>query len=138
MTSAGQAGKRYGARVTILMTLYVVLLILANVLFDRGYAEGAIAWAVALLPTLPIIGVFVAIGRLLVELNDEYVRMLMTRQMLVATGFMLSIATAWGFFESVDLVPHVEAYYAAVLWFAGLGVGGCANAWLERDGRGHE
>ena len=138
MTTSGQAGKRYGVRVTILMLAYVVLLFLANWLFDHGHAEGPLAWVVASLPALPIIGMFVVIGRLLVELNDEYVRMLMTRQMLVATGFMLSIATAWGFFESVDLVPHVEAYYAAVLWFAGLGVGGCVNAWLERDGRGHE
>ena len=138
MTTSGKAGKRYGVRVVILMTFYVALLFLANWLFDQGYAGGALAWVVAALPALPIIGVFIVIGRLLVELNDEYVRMLMTRQILFATGFMLSIATAWGFFESVDLVPHVEAFYAAILWFAGLGVGGCANAWLERDGGSHE
>ena len=36
--------------------------------------------------------------------------------------------------EDFGLTPHLPAYYAAVLWFAGLGVGGCLNAILERGG----
>ena len=62
-------------------------------------------------------------GRYLVEEQDEYVRMLMVRQTLWASGFALSVATIWGFLESFDLVGHVDAYYIAVLWFVGLGVG---------------
>lgn len=83
-----------------------------------------------------MIGVFVAIGRLLTSLRDEYQRYLMTRQILIATGFTLSVATAWGFVESFGLLPHVPAFYATVLWFAGLGLGGCINALLERRGGG--
>ena len=89
----------------------------------------------AVLPALPIIGIFGAIGRYLVEEQDEYVRMLMVRQTLWASGFALSVATVWGFLESFDLVGHVDAYYVAVLWFGGLGIGACINKLTaRRDG----
>lgn len=129
------AQKRYTYRILGLMTVYGLLLVLANRLFAAGYAEGAAAWAIALLPALPIIGVFAVIGRLLVELNDEYVRMLMVRQSMIASAFMLTLVTGWGFLEDFGLVPHLPAYYAAIVWFAGLGVGGCVNALLERNPR---
>ena len=46
---------------------------------------------------------------------------------IVATGLTLSIATMWGFLENLGLVPHVDAFYIAILWFGGLGVGACYN-----------
>jgi hypothetical protein len=123
--------KRYTARVMLLMASYVVLLIGANLFIERNPAPSVIAYVVAVLPALPIIGVFITIGRLLHELRDEYVRMLLVRQALVATGFALSVATAWGFLEDFGFLPHVPGYWAAVLWFGGLGIGGCVNAFLE-------
>ncbi len=33
----------------------------------------------------------------------------------------------WGFLENMKLVPHVDAFYIAVLWFVGLGVGSLVN-----------
>ena len=75
---------------------------------------------------------FWAIGRLLVEEQDEYIRMLLVRQTLVATGFTLSLVTIWGFLENFRLVPHVDAFYVAVLWFVGLGVNSVANAMVAR------
>ena len=134
MLPRGSAQRRYTIRVTVLMVGYVVLLFAANWLFKTGHANGPAAWLIAILPALPIIGVVAAIGRLIVELRDEYVRMLFVRQTLIATGFMLAVATAWGFLEDFGLVPHLPAYYAAILWFGGLGVGGCVNAALERAG----
>ena len=136
MRSVSPAMRRYTIGLTLLMTAYVLILLGVNVYFDNSSPTGAIAYVAAALPAFPIIGVFLIIGRLIVDLkNDEYVRMLMVRQTLIATGFSLSIATVWGFLESFDLAPHVDAYWAAVLWFAGLGVGGCLNAVIERGGR---
>jgi hypothetical protein len=106
---------------------YVLFLFGAISAFQQRMIEGPLAYLVAVLPALPIVGVFVAIGRYLVEERDEYVRMLMVRQSLWASGFALSIATAWGFLENFELVGHVDAYYIAVLWFAGLGLGACIN-----------
>lgn len=134
MIASNSAQRRYTFRVMGLMTAYVALLFLANWLFKSGDAVGAAAWLIAILPALPIVGVILVIGRLIVELRDEYVRMLLVRQTLIATAVMLAIATAWGFLEDFGLVSHLPAYYAAILWFGGLGVGGCANALIERRG----
>lgn len=123
--------KRYTVRLFSVMTLYGITLVGVNLWFRHAPPQGALAYLAAVLPAVPIAGVFVVIGRLLIELRDEYVRMLLVRQSLVATGLALSVTTAWGFLEGFGLAPHVAGYYAAVLWFAGLGVGGCANAVLE-------
>jgi hypothetical protein len=123
--------RRYTISVILLMTAYVAILFGVNIFFRNSHPTGLSAYAAAILPALPIIGVFAVIGRLLVELRDEYVRMLLIRQIMFATGFTLSIATAWGFLEAFELVPHVEAYYVATLWFAGLGFGTCVNKLLD-------
>ena len=124
--------RRYTAAVMLLMGGYVATLVGVNLYFENSAPTGVLAYLAAALPALPVIGVFVAIGRLLVTLRDEYQRFLMTRQMLVATGFTLAVCTAWGFIESFGLLPHVPAFYVAILWFGGLGLGSCVNALLER------
>lgn len=119
--------KRYNKRVIWLSLVYVIFLFAAVYGFNHELLHGAAAYMAAVLPALPIIGVFGAIGRYLVEEPDEYVRMLMVRQSLWASGFALSVATVWGFLESFELVGHIDAYYVAVLWFGGLGIGACIN-----------
>ena len=121
------AQRRYTKTVLLLMAGYVLILVGVITFFKNSAPSGLSAYAAAVLPALPIIGVFAAIGRYLVDEQDEYVRMLMVRQTLWATGFALSAATIWGFLESFDLVDHVDAYYVAVLWFGGLGLGACMN-----------
>jgi len=121
------AWKRYNVRVIWLSLAYGIFLVGAVYGFKHHLLSGAVAYVAAALPALPIIGIFAAIGRYLVEEQDEYVRMLMVRQTLWASGFALSLATIWGFLESFDLAGHVEAFYIAVVWFFGLGLGGIIN-----------
>jgi len=127
MTRFNPAQARYNRNVLILSAIYAVTLIGAITYFRNSSPSGLIAYATAILPALPIIGVFAAMGRYLVEEQDEYLRMLTVRQTLWATGFALSVATMWGFLESFELVEHIDAYYIAVLWFGGLGLGACMN-----------
>ena len=110
------AMRRYTRRVLWLSLLYALFLLGAVYAFKHHLLAGPPAYVVA-------------IGLYLTEEQDEYVRMLMVRQTLWASGFALSLATIWGFLESFELVGHVESFYVAVLWFGGLGVGACAN-WL--------
>ncbi|QDZ06601.1 hypothetical protein FPZ24_03205 [Sphingomonas panacisoli] len=130
-----RATRRYNVRVIVLSLLYSAFLIGAVYGFKHHLVAGPIAWVVAVLPALPIVGIFVAIGLYLVEESDEYVRMMTVRQALWASGFALSIATIWGFLESFEMVQHVEAYWVSILWFGGLGLGTCANR-LSTVGRG--
>jgi hypothetical protein len=121
------AWKRYNWRVIWLTLLYAVFLIGATYCFKLKLVTGPIAYVVASLPALPIVGIFFAMGRYLVEEQDEYVRMLMVRQILWASGFVLSLATVWGFLDSFGLVGHADGYYIVIAWFFGLGVGGIVN-----------
>jgi hypothetical protein len=119
--------KRYNVRVVWLSLLYVALLVGVILAFNHRLVTGPQAYLAAILPAFPIIGIFAAIGRYLIEEQDEYVRMLMVRQTLWASGFALSLATIWGFLESFGLAGHIDAYYFAVAWFGGLGLGACIN-----------
>jgi hypothetical protein len=122
-----RAAWRYDLRVIALSAAYGVLLIVAVWLFKHHAISGPAAWIVAILPAVPICGMFAAIGLYLVEETDEYLRLMMVRQTLWASGFAFCIATVWGFLESFGLVGHVESYCVAILWYAGLGLGGLAN-----------
>ena len=121
------AYKRYNWRVLRLSLIYVALLLGAVYGFRHDLIPDALKYPVAMLPAFPIIGIFGAIGRYLVEEHDEYVRMLMVRQVLWASAFALSLATVWGFLDSFDLVGHAEGYWIVVAWFFGLGLGGLYN-----------
>jgi hypothetical protein len=121
------AWKRYNVRVIWLSLLYAAFLLPAVYGFKHQIVTGWAAYPVAILPALPIIGIFVALGRYLIEEQDEYVRMLMVRQILWASGFTLSLATIWGFLDNFRLVGHVDGYWLIALWFLGLGLGGIAN-----------
>jgi hypothetical protein len=127
-----KAKRRYDLRIILLSLAYGVSLIGAVWLFKHHLVAGPLAWIVAVLPALPICGMFAAIGFYLVEETDEYLRVQMIRQTLWGSGFALSIATLWGFLESFDLVAHVPAYSVVILWYAGLGLGALANGLTSR------
>jgi len=128
-----QAWKNYNVRVIWLTALYGVFLIAAVYGFKHHLLSAFVAWIAAVLPALPIIGIFAAMGRYLVEESDEYVRSLIVRQSLWASGFALSVATIWGFLESFELVGHVDSYMIAVVWFFGQGVGSVVNRLTGRE-----
>lgn len=130
--SIGIAKRAYNRQVLWLSAAYAALLLPATYAFEHRLVGGALGVGVAILPALPILGLFAAIGRYLIDERDEYLRMLMVRQTLIASAFALTIATLWGFLEGFGIVRHVEAFYVAVLWFGGLGVGRCVNLLMER------
>lgn len=122
------ANRRYTVRLFALMAGYILLLVFAKWMFKRGFAEGALGYALAILPALPIIGVFWAVMRLLVEQTDEYLRMLLVRQCLFATGFALFVTTIREWLQNFDMIPAGDAGFGvAFFWFAGLGLGALFN-----------
>ena len=127
MFERNPAQRRYNARVLGLSLAYAGALIGVSLVFRNSQPAGPAAWALALLPALPLVGIFVAMGRYLVEEGDEYLRSIVVRQSLVASGFMLIVTTCWGFLQSFGQLPHADFYWAAILWFGGLGVGSCVN-----------
>lgn len=121
------AWKRYNMRVIWLSLLYCAFLLPAVYGFKHQMIPEPLKYVVAILPALPIIGIFGALGRYLIEEQDEYLRMLMVRQVLWASAFTLSIATTWGFLDNFGLVGRVDGYWIIVVWYFGLGLGGLYN-----------
>ena len=131
------AMRMYVIRIAVLMTIYLITLLGAVSAFKANLVSGPAAYALAVLPALPIIGVFWAVMRLLVEEPDEYVKMLLVRQALVATGFCLTVTTVWEFLQNFDLVePGNGGFGAAFFWFVGLGVGALYNRLTVGDSGG--
>ena len=122
-----RSARRYTVRLGVSMTVYVASLFVAVYLVGHHRVDGSAAWALALLPGLAIVGAFYAIGMLIVETSDEYVRMLLVRQVLYASGIAMAAASIWGFLENFDLVAHIPAFYWAIAWFLGFGIGGFIN-----------
>ena len=122
-----EAQRAYLKRMGISMGCYLISLFAGIYLVSREMVDGPVVWLLALLPGLSIVGAFYAIGRLIIETKDEFIRMLLVRQSLIATGFALSVATIWGFLEHFELVEHIDAYWVAIVWFFGFFIGAASN-----------
>ncbi len=83
--------------------------------------------ALAILPALCLIYWIWAIGRLLADLQDEYLRMLEVRKALIATAITLAFSGGWGLLELVDDVPRFPVFFIIPLWCVGLLVGEVYN-----------
>lgn len=124
---------RYMKRLTVCMVIYIVLIFSVGFLFRLAPPSGVLAYAAAVLPALPILGVFWTIFRLLAEETDEYIRHLLVRQVLFATGFCLSVMTVWEFLQNFDVLPlGTSGFGTAFVWFLGLGIGTIINALAAR------
>jgi hypothetical protein len=126
MRARSDAQRRYLKRTMAFAILYMGSIALLSALGVRQMG-GLAVYPLATLPGFAIAGVFWAIGRLIVEEKDEFMRMLIVRQTLIATGFALGLATIYGFLTAFAQAPHLELYWVSVAWFAGLGVGAAAN-----------
>ncbi len=119
--------RRYMGRIAVAMTVYLIGLFAANYLIDNDLVSGPLAWAVALVPGLAIAGVFYSVGMLIIEQNDEFIRMLLIRQNLIAMAIAMSTAVVWGFLEGFELVDHVAGYLIVVVWAFGMAIGAVSN-----------
>jgi hypothetical protein len=121
------AARRNLVRTAIVTAIYVAGLFAAKYLIADVGVSRPLAIGVALVPGLAVVGFFYSTGKMIVETEDEFMRMLAVRQQLIAAGFAMSAASVWGVLEMFDLVPHVEAFYIMVLWAVGVFVGQVAN-----------
>jgi hypothetical protein len=117
------AYRAYVRRFVPIMLAYVAAIILASFAIPDGAQATGWSIAIALLPGLAIVGVIWAMGRLLIELSDEYLRMIEVKKALIATGFALAVTSVWGLLELYTDVPRVPIFFVFPVWCAGLGLG---------------
>ena len=133
---SSKPNRRFQVRLGSSATVFLLSLGAAKYLIGQGLVGGLLVWVLALFPGLAMVGMFYAYGMLIIEQKDEFIRMLVLRQLIIGTGIALSFATIWGFLEHFGLVAHIYPYYVAIAWFAGFAFGGLVNrithgAWGE-------
>ena len=123
----GNAARNYLKRMVIVSLSYVGSLFAAVSLIDEGDPVTPLSIAIAIVPGLAVAGYFWAMGKFMLEQKDEFMRMLMVRQTLVATAFAFSLASVYGFLENFGQVPHIDAFWWPTAFFFGLGIGAIVN-----------
>lgn len=121
------AYRRYMRRFWPATGLYVLAIALATWLIPDDASANWLSVGIALLPGLGIVAMIWAMGRLLVELDDEYLKMLEVRKALTATGLVLAVASVWGILELFTSVPKLPIFWIFPMWCGGLAIGALGN-----------
>lgn len=126
--------KRYLRRHIWLSLAYVGAVALASAMIPDDAPADALTISLALLPGLAVVGWLWAMARLLIELDDEYLRMLEIRKFLIATGITLAVCSTWGLLElfSPD-VPRLPVFFVFPLWCGSLALGQLVNRYAFGD-----
>lgn len=128
------AYRRYLRRMLPISIAYVAAVALASRLVPDHAPASVATVSLALVPGMAVLGWIWAMARLLVELDDEYLRLLEIRKFLVATGVMLAVTSIWGLLEFHTDVPRLPVFFAFPIWCAGLVVGQIVNRLTLGDG----
>lgn len=122
------AVRRYNVRIAVAMAFYVVFLATAVWAFHGHHPTGIPAFSLAILPSLPVVGVVVIVGLYLAEEKDEFLRNLLIQSMIWSLGATLTVTTVWGFIELFVDVKHLPLYLIFPFFWFLVGV----SSWLLR------
>jgi hypothetical protein len=101
------AARRFVYRSLAANAAHIVLNVIAALYFHRFHPHGPLAYLLAVLPSVAILGVIVSLGVYLVEEKDEFQRNLMVELLLWGLGGVLVLTSAWGSLETFVHIPHL-------------------------------
>lgn len=102
------------------MSVYVALNVAAILgAFDRLDPLGM--WLVAASVAVPVaLQIWAALAQ--IKESDEFIRMMLMKQFLIAAGAAISLSSAWGFAESYAHAPHAPGWLVYLLYNACYGL----------------
>ena len=115
------AGRTYVFRTLGFMSGYVGINVGAIFGAFDDIRSPVAAWALALAVSAPVIGQIWATLSLMRD-SDEFVRAVIAKQFILASGAAMAIATVWGFGESYADAYHLPAWIIYPLFWACFGV----------------
>lgn len=130
MTPAQRAHTR---RVLWLMLVYALVLPPLVWLRATHKVSDAVAVAMAIVASLPVLGMFASWGRYVSDEHDEYHQSLALRRIAVATNATMGAAVVWGFLQAFGVMPLVEAYWIPTVWVVIQGAFGCVEYLARRS-----
>lgn len=114
--------RAYIAQMAVFGALYVALIALVeSVDFERDFTQPVFVYLAATAPAVPISGTVLAVLKLM-ERSDEYVRAVMAKRFIAATGLVYILGTGWGFLELYAEVPDFPLYLIFAAFWAAFGV----------------
>jgi hypothetical protein len=112
---------KYTIGIIVWMTLYVAALFLSILVIKSQAPTGPLLYALAVLPALPVGGTIWVFLRY-IDKVDEYVRAVVTKRFILATGLTLFVCTAWGFLENNAGAHEFSLYLVYPLWWGLFGL----------------
>lgn len=119
--STSSAHKRYAIRTIAFMSGYVAVNVAAIFGAFDDITSPVAAWGLALTVSAPVIGQIWATLSLMRE-SDEFVRAVVAKQFILASGLAMAVASVWGFGESYAAAPHIPAWMIYPLFWACFGL----------------
>ena len=122
------AYNRYLKRFIPASVIYAGAIVLASILIPNHAKASPLTIGIALLPGLACTAMIWAMARLLVEMEDEYLRLIEIKKALIATGVALGVAATWGLLELYTDVPKLPVFLIFPIWCGGLAIG---QLWIK-------
>jgi hypothetical protein len=128
------AGRRYRRRVLTAISVYAVILYSCLKLVKTLPMHGWVLYVVAVLPAVPVIAVLAILGRYLQEETDEYLRMLATRSLLVASGALLGTIVVNDFLRLLAHGAALSPFVCFAVFFVAFGIAQMVQDMASRGG----
>ncbi len=120
--------RRYVWRFFLTMAMYVLVLKFVYRYFHQVHPTGALAIALAILPALPILASIVVAGLYLKEQQDEFIRMLYVRAILMGVGVTLAVTSVVGYLQFFNIVHPFPLYHVFTIFWITTGFAqGCVH-----------
>jgi hypothetical protein len=121
-TTKNPAVRRFYFRTFAASSAYIALTVSIALYFHRFRPHGPLAYGLAVLPAIAILGNIVALGLYLIEDKDEVQRSLMVEMLLWGLGGVLVFTSAWGSLETFAHIRHFNPTYTYTLFWIFVGV----------------
>ena len=111
----------------ILWLLLVYALVLPPLVWLRSTHQvgSGVLLAMAIVASVPVLGIFASWGRYVSDERDEYHRSLTLGRIAVATNVTMGAAVVWGFLQAFGVMPLIETYWVPFVWVVMQGMFGC-------------
>ena len=128
------AQRAHVRRIVWLLIAYAVILPPLVWLRAHRHVSDAMLLAMAIVASLPVLGMFASWGRYLSDERDEYHHAVVLRRIAIATNVTMGAAVVWGFLQAFGVMPLIETYWVAFVWIVMQGAFGCFTAFARPTG----
>lgn len=112
------AMRRFTVRIIAANVAYVLFSVLVSLFFYRFHPNGPIAYLLAVLPAVAILGVIVTFGLYLAEERDEFQRNMLIQALLWGLGGVFVFTSAWGSLETFTHIRHFQPSWTFLVFWA--------------------